>query len=33
MTNGGKKPDGSKYSSWELKDKGKQLYDEKNQFK
>ncbi len=26
MTNGGKKPDGSKYSSWELKDKGKEFY-------
>jgi hypothetical protein len=30
MTNGGKKSDGSKYSSWELKNKGKELYNEKN---
>ena len=33
MTKGGKKPDGSKYSSWELKDVGKKLYDEKNTYK
>jgi len=33
MTNGGKKPDGSKYSSWELKDIGKKFYDERKQNK
>jgi hypothetical protein len=33
MTNGGKKPDGSKYSSWELKDKGKEFYTNAKQKK